>query len=378
LCIIADEKVPTEWAEGKNVKWKLTLPGRGFSSPIVVGENVFVTSYTGSDNTLKRQLVCVDRKTGKATWTKEVAAVQPEFRSRGGFGYHGYASSTPVSDGERVYVLFGTTGVMAFDLKGEKVWQQSVGTGTAAMFGSSTSPILYKDFVIVTAASESTSVRAFDRKTGKEIWKAPAGSLSGCYSTPTIAKNKEGEDELLVSVVYEMWALNPANGKLKWYAPTQVDTGACTSIVADEGIAYVVGGRSGGRTAVKMGGKDDAGKNVVWTKRGGCYVPSPILHKGHLYWVDDRGAHCVNAANGDEVGSARISGQFYSSVVLIGDKLFAVSRFGGTYVLEANPKLKQVAHNTLSDTSDFSGTPAVSDGQLFIRSDKALYCIEKQ
>ena len=101
-----------------------------------------------------------------------------------------------------------------------------------------------------------------------------------------------------------------------------------------------------------------------------------MLHKGHLYWVDDRGmAHCVDVKNGEEVGKERLGGQFYASVLLVGEHLIAVSRFSGTYVLEATPKLKQVAQNKVGDSSDSSASPAVSDGQLFIRSDKALYCI---
>ena len=112
---------------------------------------------------------------------------------------------------------------------------------------------------------------------------------------------------------------------------------------------------------------------------GGAYVPSPVLHKGHLFWVTDGGiAICVDAKTGNEVSKKRIGGQFYASAVLIKDKIFAVSRFSGTYVLEATPALTQVAHNKLSDESDFSGSPAVSDGQLILRSDTYLYCVESR
>ena len=376
----ADADVPAEWGDKKNLKWARELPGQGFSSPIVVGDCVFVTCFSGGDGDLtklKRYLVGVDRHTGKTRWSKMIPAVLPEFRSGGRFAHHGYASHTPVSDGERVYVLFGTTGLLAFDLKGNKLWQQSVGTETKARFGSASSPILYKDLVIVTAGAESASIRAFNKKTGKEVWKAPAASLAECYGTPLIVKNKEGEDELVISVPYEVWGLNPATGRLKWYAETAVDGNACTSLVAANGIVYAVGGRSGGRTAVKVGGKGDVTKtNVLWSKRGGSYVPSPVLHKGYLYWVDQRGvATCVDARTGAEVARERLRGAFYASLVLVKDRLYAVSRFDGTYVLEANPKLTEVAHNRLADDSDFSGSPAVSGGQLFLRSDKGLYGI---
>jgi len=207
-----------------------------------------------------------------------------------------------------------------------------------------------------------------------------AESLSRCYSTPLIVTNGDGEDELLISVAYEIWSMNPDTGKLKWYAETKVDMNACPSLIAREGVAYAIGGRSGGRTAVRIGGKDDVTKaNVLWSMSGGSYVSSPILHKGRLYWVNDRGiAFCIDAASGKELGSKRLGGQFYASVVLIEEKLYALSRFGGTYVLEATPELTQVAHNELSDQSDFSGSPAVADGQLILRSDKRLYCIEAE
>src|SRR5439155_22051639 len=122
-----------------------------------------------------------------------------------------------------------------------------VGTETNARFGSASSPILYQDLLIVTAGAESASMRAFNKKTGAEVWKAPAASLAECYSTPLIVKNQEGEDEIALSIPYEVWGLNPTTGKLKWYAATEVDGNSCTSLVAGDGTIYAVGGRSGGR-----------------------------------------------------------------------------------------------------------------------------------
>lgn len=378
--ISTDTKVPTAWSDSKNLKWKRKLPGKGYSSPIVVGDRVFVTCYTGESGDLsglKRHLVCVNRKSGDEVWSKTIASTKSERAIPRFAGTPGYASNTPVSDGERIYVLFGNSGVFAFDLTGKQVWTQDVGSESAAMFGSASSPILYKDTVIVAAGSESESVRALDRKTGKEVWMTEAASLSRSYSTPVIVKNSDGDDEMLLSVPYEIWSLNPASGKLKWYAETRVDTGACPVLVAGDGIVYAIGGRSGGRTAVKIGGKDDVtSSNVLWSKTGGAYVPSPVLHKGHLYWVTDRGVvNCVDIKSGEEAGRARLGGQFYASILLINDRLYAISRFEGTHILEATPELKTVAQNKLNDESDFSASPAVSNGELFIRSDNSLYCI---
>eukprot|EP00913_Durusdinium_trenchii_P005659 g5277.t1 len=273
----------------------------------------------------------------------------------------GTASHTPVSDGKNVYVMFGTTGAVAFDMTGKQLWKTEVGRGNNSRFGSAASPILYKDTLIVTAGNESTAIYGLNKKTGKQVWKATGDSLRGSYSTPVIAKNTNGDDQLLVSVTYEIWGLSPETGKLKWYAETRVDTAACTSIVTSGTIAYIVGGRGGGRTALTISGKKgDVTKDAVkWSTSGGSYVSSPVLYKGHLYWTHNGIARCVDAKTGKEVGRKRLRGDFYASIALVNDKLYAVSRYNGTYVLEASPELKQLAHNKFSDSSDFSGSPAL-------------------
>ena len=374
-----DSNVPIEWSDTKNIKWKLELPGKGFSSPVVLGNKVLVTAWSGGGSDVTRHLVCVDRAEGKVLWTKTVKGSSDGGDS--GFAYHGNASHTPVCDGERIYCMFGSSGVHVYDMDGGELWTKDVGSERLARFGSASSPILHNDTLIVTAGCESGTILGLDKKTGKELWKSNADSLSQSYSTPRIVKNAEGEDELLISVAYELWSMNPANGKLRWYAETKVDTAACPGLVTAEGVVYVVGGRGGGRTAVRIGGKGDVSEsNVVWSESGGSYVPSPVLHKGHLYWINQDGiAFVVDAKTGKQVTRKRMGrGRFYSSVTLVNDKLYAVSRFDGAYVLKATPELEQVALNKLSDDSDFSSSPAMSDGQLFIRSDKALYCIARQ
>lgn len=370
-----DQSIPTEWSDSKNLKWKLKLPGAGFSSPIVVGKHVFVTAFSGSGDSVQRHLLCIDRNTGKQIWKKSVDGASDG--GERGFAYHGQASHTPVCDGERVYVMFGSSGARAYDLTGNQLWHQDLGSERNSRFGTASSPVLYEDLVIITAGAESESMRAFDKKTGKEVWKTEAGSLSGSYSTPLIIKNSEGIDELLMSVTNEVWGVNPKTGKLRWYAETRVDTSANPSVLMKDNIVYVVGGRSGGRTAVRLGGKNDVtDDHVVWSENGGPYVPSPVLHDDKLFWINDRGiATCVDAKTGEEIGRKRLGGRFYASVLLVGDKLYAVSRYDGTYILKANPEFEQIAHNKLSDENDFSGSPAVSDGQLFIRSDDSIYCI---
>jgi outer membrane protein assembly factor BamB len=380
LGVSSDEKVPVEWGDEKNLKWKLELPGKGFSSPIVVGNQVLVTCYSGTSASVKRHLVSVNRKTGTINWVTSVDSKGPESRGASFGTSHGYASHTPVSDGKHIYVLFGKAGVIAFDMEGKEIWKKSVGTG-AAMFGSAASPILYKDHVIVPAVSESQSIVALRKSDGEQAWSTKAGSLGRSYATPVVATNEAGVDELLISVVSEVWSLNPGTGKLNWYSVNRVDTNACPALVQNGSTVYVIGGRSpGGRAAIKLDGKKDAGElKSLWSTTGGSYVSSPVFYKDHLYWFTERGMGiCVDTKTGKEVTRKRIGGEFYASALVIKDKIYAVSRFSGTHVFLATPELTQLAHNKLTDSSDFSGSPAVSDGQLIMRSDKYLYCIEAE
>ena len=375
-----DTDVPTEWSDTRNLKWRLELPGSGYSSPIVVGDRVFVTCYSdasGDLGKLKRHLLCVDRHTGTTEWATTVPSNTTERPVPAFAGQPGYTSHTPVSDGERVYVLFGNTGVIAFDINGQQLWHTDVGAESASMFGSAASPIIHEDKLIVMAGAESESLRALDKLTGDEVWKSESSSLSRTYATPVIVTNPEGKTVMLLPVTSEVWGLNPDNGKLRWFAEAQIDSNACPSLVAGEGVVYAIGGRRGGRTAIRLGGrKDVSDSHVLWSRSNGSYVPSPVLHDGHLYWVSDRGiANCVDTRTGEEVSRKRLGGQFYASVVLIGNHLYAVSRFRGTRVLEASAEFTEIAHNELTDDSDFSASPAVSDGQLFLRSDHALYCV---
>lgn len=393
--ISADKNLPLAWSETENLKWKTELPGPGSSSPIVCGDRVFVTCYSGygvdrsepgDQEDLKRHLLCVNRSDGEILWDKAIEAVLPEDPYRGYISEHGYASSTPVTDGKNVYVFFGKTGVLAFDLDGNKLWQVSVGTESSnRRWGSAASPILYKDLVVVNASEESQSIRALDKATGREIWKAEGDSLELAYGTPFMADIGGGRQELVIAMPFEVWALNPDTGKCAWYAKTDLDGNICPSIVGKDEVVYVLGGfRRTGSVALRAGGGGDAiQREVLWATTDGSYVPSPVIHGGRLYWVSDTGiACCMDAKSGEMVYRQRLSAQgrgkpFYASVVLADGRLYAVSRTGGAFVLAVSGEFEQLAHNQFeSDSSDFNGSPAISDGQIFMRSNRFLYCIQ--
>lgn len=398
LGVSDDNSVPLVWSDSKNLKWKTPLPGSGSSSPIVSGSRIFVTCYSGygveadssgSPENLRRHLVCVNRSDGSILWSKSTRAVLPEDPCRGYIAGHGYASNTPVTDGQQVYVFFGKTGVLAFDFEGNQLWQVNVGAESSVKgWGSGASPILYKELLIVNAAEESESIRAFDKMTGKELWRAEAAGLELSYGTPLVVDLDAERKELVVAVPWELWGLDPDTGKLNWYAESNLDQNVAPSVVAENGIVYAFGGFSKGSIAIRAGGKGDVTQtNVLWSSRYGSYVPSPIILQGNLYWVNEDGiAHCADAETGEVIYRERLARTggfggrtFYASPVLAGKRLYYVSRTGGTFVLAAKPQFEQLARNQFdSDDSDFNGSPAISDGQVFLRSNRYLYCIQDE
>ena len=394
-----DANPPLEWSDSKNLKWKTPLPGPGASSPIVSGERIFVTCYSGYGvdqgnpgvlENLKRHLVCIDRSTGEIVWSKSVDAALPEDPYSGmGVPEHGYASNTPAADGKTVFAFFGKSGVTAFDFEGNQLWAADVGhESSARRWGSSASVILHKQMVLVNASEESLSVYALDKTTGKEVWKAEANSLEYAYNTPIIVDLGEAGQEFVIPVPYEVWALNPDTGKLKWYLETGLDGNISPSAVSEDGIVYVTGGlRSKGTVAIRTGGDGDvAESNLLWTSRDASYVPSPVLYKANLYWVNDQGiAFCLEAKTGSTVYQERLSGlagggrgkPVYASVAVAAGKLYCVSRTAGTFVLAAKPEFEQLAHNQFeSDQSQFNASAVPVDGQILLRSNRFLYCIE--
>lgn len=381
-----DAGIPVEWSDSQNLRWKAALPGPGSSSPIVVADRVFVTCYSGTEGSeLKRHLLCFQLADGTPLWQVVIDPKHPEDEYRGFLTEHGYASSTPVADGERVFVFCGKAGVLAFDRDGKELWRADVGSESSRQrWGSGASLLLWQDLVIVNAAEESRSIRALDRATGAERWKSEADLLALSYGTPALITLPDGAAELVVPVSEEVWGLRPDTGKLKWYCTSPLAGTLIPSPVASGDTVYVFGGNRGaGSIAVRAGGEKDVTKShVLWSGRNSSYVATPVLHNGRLYWVDDRGtAQCVDAATGQSVYRQRlpIEGKrdrpVYASPVLAGERMYVVTRGNGTFVLSTGPALEIVAQNRLaSDESDFNGTPAISSGCLLLRSDRNLYC----
>lgn len=383
-----DAHTPLTWSETENIAWKTPLPGFGTSSPIVVGERVLLTCYSGyglnaeqpgREADLKRHLVCLDRRDGRVHWVRDVPAEQPEATYQDFLVLHGYASSTPASDGERVYACFGKSGTRAYDLEGHELWRFAVGT-QAHYWGSGGSPVLLGNLLLVNAAVESQTLFALDKQTGQEVWRAKG--LLSAWSTPVVVELPGGGQELVLSVRSKLLGFDPHSGEQLWTCKTEQSYAAPTPAVRGD-VLYAYAANPGQLIAVRSGGRGDVSQShVLWRARGsGSGITSPLVFGEQVYSVDDRGiATCVRASDGQLITTRRLAGgKFYASPVIAGDKLYAVSREAGVFVLQADSSLAPLAHNRFSaDESVFNATPAISRGQLFLRSDRFLYCLGKR
>ncbi|GAB4152467.1 MAG: hypothetical protein Tsb009_28390 [Planctomycetaceae bacterium] len=385
------QDLPAKWSLTENLIWRTKLPGAGTSSPIVLGNKIYLTCYSGygvdkqnpgDQKDLMRHVVCLDRSTGKLLWKKDFTPVPGESKYQGNGARHGYSSSTPTTDGERLYVFFGKSGVYCLDLDGKQIWHTSVGERTAG-WGSSNSPVLYKNLLIIHAGIESGSLVGLDKTTGKQLWSLDGFRRS--WSTPLLVNLKNGKSELVISTPRKIVAVDPANGHPLWNCEGIPDGYVCPSAIAHDGIVYVIGGRKNTAIAVRAGGKGDVtNSHVLWRVGVGSNVVSPVYHDGHIYWVHEgRGtAYCLDAKTGQTVYKKRLTprpGLVYSSPTVADGKIYVVSQHKGTYVLKASPEFEQLARNEFSDDQARSNAcPVVHNGQLLLRSDAYIYCVGKK
>ncbi|MCA9241437.1 MAG: PQQ-like beta-propeller repeat protein, partial [Planctomycetales bacterium] len=384
--------LPVEWNDQENIVWKQDLPGLGTSCPVLIGPRVYLTCYSGyaenaeqpgEQKNLVRHVVCLDRQTGSPIWQKEFPAKLPESDYRPGLdSMHGYASSTVASDGERLYLFFGVSGAYCLDLNGEVVWHKDLGDGKHG-WGSAASPVVYGDVAVFNASIESRSLVGLDKLTGEELWRVP--DIRDCWSTPTLVE-AAGRTEVVLNVPNRLTAYNPETGEELWHCDGCPDGYLCPSVIADNGTVFVTGARKNTTIAVKAGGSGDVTEShVLWRADKGSNVCSLAKAGDYLYFLHDKNgvAACLNAETGDVMFEKRLRprpGIIYASLTSADGKLYATSQEGATYVLEATPdELKQLAVNTFeNDQTRTNASISVGDNRLFLRTDKAIYCIGKQ
>lgn len=353
---------PTTFSATKNVLWKSPVPGRGHSSPIVVGDRVFLA--TADEQKQVQSILAYDRTTGRQLWKEDV--------NRGGFPQRNHpknteASSTIASDGERLFAAFyehDEIGLIALSLEGKEIWKRSAGhyRPTKYEYGYAASPVLYGKTVIVIGEYDGNSfLAAFDRATGQPVWRTPRPNNIS-FSTPVVA-HVAGKDQLLISGAEKVASYNPSNGKLLWETPGTTFA-TCGTMVWEGDVVYASGGYPKPETiAIRA----DGSGQVLWKNNQKCYEQSMLVHKGFVYGLTDNGVmYCWRGTDGQEMWKTRLKGPVSASPVGVGDVIYWANELGTMYVFHANPeKWDLIAENQLE--SESFASPAILGGEMFLR-----------
>ncbi len=411
LGVSTESGLPTTWSASENIAWSVALAGLGSSSPIVWNDRVFVTSQvgqaprrSGSHPMLARddaalvarekpiggrredpsgaagpiELVVESfaRADGRRLWEYRLAAEGPfpDLHEK-----HNLATPTPVTDGKHLFVWFGTGQLAALDLDGALVWKRHLGREYSPFdinWGHGSSPVLYKDLLILLCDHESKSyLLALDARTGRERWKTDRGAGRVSFSTPLLV-SAAGGDELVVNSSERIDAYDPASGGLLWHADAPRQT-PIPSAVFHDGIIYMTRGyRNSPYLALRPGGRGDvSASHVVWrAPAGGSYVSSLVYVDGLLYLTNDVGVlTCADAKTGERVWQARLDGVFFASPVAADGRIYFVSQTGETIVVKAGRMPGILARNDLGER--LVASPAIARGRIFLRSDGKLFAI---
>jgi len=361
------------WSPTQNILWKAQVSGEGNSSPIVWGDRIFVT--TAYDGGRRLSVLAFRRSDGSRLWE----TFSPQGRSdSNAHRKNGHASATPATDGERVYVSFGTRGLMALDFSGRIVWQKDLGP-MAAYHGTAGSPLLYKNRIILYQDQfEGSFIAAFDTRTGQEVWRTRREASVG-WGTP-IAIRVGDHDEIIVNGQRSVNAYDPVRGGELWRCRGTTYEVIPTPVVG-YGMVFCSSGRAGPTLAIKPGGRGDVSRtHVAWrSPRGSPFVPSPILYGEQLFMVNDMASivTSLHARTGKvmfqgRLGVARREG-FTASPVAADGKVFFTNDAGETFVLRAGPAFELLHVNRLGEGTRAS--PALVEGRWYIRGDRNLYAV---
>lgn len=401
---------PTAWdpETGRNVSWSTPIPGLGHSSPIVWGDRIFLTTAVSADpdpvfryGTDGRQdrrsdrsrntwyLYAIDRRDGEVVWVREATSASPSVQRH---PKNSYASATPATDGRHVVALMATGGLFCYDFDGELLWRVDLGPldagasyDTAYQWGAASSPIIWQNLAIVQAdQQEGSFIAAFDLGTGKEVWRTPRDLISS-FSTPTIHVGPE-RTELVTNGAGTMHGYDPASGKELWrMSGSSLNT--TPTPVSDRGLVYVTSGyrtrpifaiRSGATGDISLAAGERSNAHVAWSSpRDGPYIATPLAYRGHLYVVSANGVLTVfDAVTGERAYQRRIGdagGAYSASPVAADGRIYLTSEDGDIFVVRAGPEYELLASNRMGEVC--LATPAISEGQLFIRTTGHLVAV---
>ena len=367
-----ESNVPTRWSESENVRWKTPIPGKGHSSPVVWGDRIFLTTCLEDEE--RRMLICIDRTDGGIRWQRQVLQAPLERKH----DLNSYASATPATDGKHVWVAFfdePRIELFCYDLDGKEIWRRSPGE-FHSMHGFCSSPVLYHDLVILNCDQDAPAcIVAYDADTGQEKWRTDRPNRTRSYCTPII-KDLAGREQLILSGSKCVASYDPQTGRQFWIVDGPTDQFVASLVTTDDTVFVSGGFPTLHLIAIDPGGSGNVTQSkVLWhEQRMASYVPSPIA-AGHWFFVVSDGgvASCWEARTGKLMWKHRLGAHHSASPVSAGGNLYFTADNGDTFVLKAAPQFQLLSQNPLGE--DVRASPAVSHGELLIRSLHYLYCI---
>jgi len=368
---VSDEQgLPLTWSETKNVRWKVAIPGRGWSSPVVQGDRIWLTTATEEGKSLRA--ISVDRNTGAIVQNVEVFRLKSAKLAN---PKNSLASPTPIVEGDRVYVHFGAFGTACITQSGEIVWKTKLEYDNG-QHGTGGSPVLYEDLLIISCDGNDVQfVVALDKLTGKVRWKKSREGYQA-YTTPLIVE-LAGSPQVISPGAFRAISYDPRNGKELWQVTYGEGFSNVPRPVYGDGLVFICTGfQQPSLLAVRVDGKGDVTKSKVQWKldRGVPLTPSPLLVGSELYMVTDNGiVTCVDAKTGKEYWRARVGGNHSASPIYADGRIYFLNEQGESVVLAPGQQLKHLATNQLDGRT--LASMAVSNGSIFIRSDTHLYRI---
>jgi outer membrane protein assembly factor BamB len=384
-----EKNLPTRWSATENIRWKISLPDRGNSTPVVWGDRVFVTQAIEEKG--QRTLMCFARRDGKLLWQKSVPyAVKEETHES-----NPYCSASPATDGERVIVTHGSAGVFCYDFAGQELWKRDLGKQEFG-WGGGSSPVLHGDVCILYhGPGQGAKLISLDKKSGKTLWEyaEPSVDVKGrtdgfrgkepgmicTYSTPILVR-AAGRDELVMAFPRFVRGFDPKTGKELWSCDG-LNPLIYTSPMAADGVVVAMGGYFGNTVAVKTGGQGDVTESHrLWqTVRGKGGIGTGLIHEGRIYSHAGGIVECLDLQTGQTLWSERLKsagakGESWSSMVRAGELIYLLNQSGDCAVFRAGKTFEQVGVNSLgSEMCNASLAP--SDGDLFIRTHQHLWCV---